>query len=187
MRPWIRNLLTAGKVGGAALALATFVFAVYQFYDSNIEKRKERAAAEVQRFQTYAASPAARLIRAQSEAGEGKQYKLTKFTGGSDQFLALLNFFNLAESIAYLYNEGVIDPVFIDANLLCTVEKQYRTFILADGSGGTEVIEKINNRGVFPIGLFENLDKLHRSWISRTFNGLSVETRCGAQWGRSGA
>jgi hypothetical protein len=179
---WIRPWLLAGKFVGSVVALVAFLFGVYQFYDSNIERRKERAAAQVERYQNFASSSSVSVIRSQSENGDGRTYNLSKFPRNSAQFIALLNFFNLAEGIAYLYNEGTVDKTFIDANLLCSFEKQYRTFILGQSGVYGAAITNNRNGGVFPVGTFENLDKLHRHWASSTFNGQPVEGRCGSQW-----
>src|SRR5438105_215026 len=96
-----RQISSTFKWLGALLGLGSFVFGIYQFYQSNLDKKRERAITQVERFQQFAASEQARAIARASDKGAAKAYDLLKFQDSSSEHSrALLNYFNLAESIS---------------------------------------------------------------------------------------
>ncbi|MDB5598935.1 MAG: hypothetical protein JWN71_979 [Xanthobacteraceae bacterium] len=166
------------------LALLTFVFGVYQFYQSNLDKKRERAIAQVERFQQFASSDQAQAIARLSEKGDGNAYDLTKFSDPSSgpSRTALLNYFNLAESISYLYNVNAVDHAFIEGNLLCVFVRNYRLFVLGHTGNHGVVVKLIDNAGVFRQDRFENYAKLFRKWDAMLFAGQTVDQRCALNW-----
>jgi hypothetical protein len=175
----LKQTLRIGKAVAGAVGIVTFIFGVYQFYDANREKRIERSVAQVERFQAFAANEAKNIASVSKDGG--RTYDLNLVVQSSDAMRALKNFFNLVEGIAYQYHKRVVDRGFMDDNLLCSVVKPYRIFVLArTGLHGT--VSPLNNGGIFPIGTFENLDKLYDQWSRSEFKGASVDNRCSAQW-----
>jgi hypothetical protein len=178
----VTKALASIKLLGAAVALATFIFGVFQFYSSELDKKRERATEQVQRHEEFLASENADIIASQFDNKKGG-FDLTKYADKtSKQYRALLFYFNLLEGITYLYNVGAIDADYTEGNLLCAVIRHYRIFVLGQTGQHGVVVAQINNGGLFKVGLFENVDKVYNKWNQSTFRGLSVDSRCAAVW-----
>jgi hypothetical protein len=168
-------------LSASAVAIAGLGFGIFQYYQPSPDKERERAEETVKSFQAFAASDG-KKIAAYSENQDRKTYDLRKFTPKTEQYALLLNAFNLYESISYKYNTRFVDQDYIENELLCPMVKHYRTFILASSGPHGTIKAKIGSAGVFPVGKFENLDRLYEYWKGKSFNGKSLDARCENLW-----